>query len=61
VRIGSPKEIRIDFRIVGATDAAIFTLRHEIDLVPLNFIGGIAYHMDSLEIVVKDLSMGEMA
>jgi hypothetical protein len=61
VRIGSPKEIRIDFRIVGATDAAIFTLRHEIDLAPLNFIGGIAYYMDSLKIVVEDLSMGEMA
>jgi hypothetical protein len=27
VRIGLPKEIRIDFRIVGATDAAIFTLK----------------------------------
>jgi hypothetical protein len=61
VRIGSPKEIRIDFRLFGATDAAIFTLRHKIDFAPLKFIGGIAHHIDSLEIVVKDLSRGEMA
>jgi hypothetical protein len=61
VRIGAPNTMQVHFRIVGATKIPMFSLRHELDLAPLTLVGGIAYHMDTLEIIVKDSSRGVRA
>jgi hypothetical protein len=61
IRIGAPNTMQIHLSIVGATKIAMFPLRHELDLAPLTLVGDIAYHMDTLEIIVKDSSRGVRA